>query len=134
MSARNASPSSPNLLLKKARLERGWSQKHVADLIGAPQTFMISRWENGSSMPGPVYREKLCRLFGKSCQELGLPELQLLSPPSDGQGYIFDPALPLRLSTHKLVGRDELLEQAKEKFCHEHVPFLALHGLPGVVR
>ncbi|HEX7736845.1 MAG TPA: tetratricopeptide repeat protein [Ktedonobacteraceae bacterium] len=132
MPAKNVSSSSPNLLLKQARLERKWSQKHVADLIGAPQTFMISRWENGSTMPGPVYRERLCKLFGKSCQELGLPESPPLPLSLEEHGYFFDPALPLRLSTHRLIGRDALLQQVKSQFCCEHIPFLALHGLPGV--
>lgn len=69
---KKAAESSPNTLLRKARQERGWSQKELADLIGVPQPFMISRWENGTGRPGPVYRKKLSSLFGKQYNELGL--------------------------------------------------------------
>jgi tetratricopeptide (TPR) repeat protein len=79
-----------------------------------------------------MYREKLGRLFGKSCQELGLPENPSLPTPFKGHGYFFDPALPLRLSTHRLIGREALLQQVKDQLCCEYIPFLALHGLPGV--
>ncbi|MBA2681617.1 MAG: helix-turn-helix domain-containing protein, partial [Ktedonobacteraceae bacterium] len=133
MSARKAQSYFPNLLLKQARLERGWSQKQVADLLEAPQTFMVSRWENGTTIPGPIYRERLCKLFGKSYQELGFPELPSLSTGDDSSRYIFDPTIPLRLPAMRaLIGRDLHLKQAKSLLCQEQAPFLALHGLPGV--
>jgi len=64
--------SRPNHLLRTARKERGWTQKNVADQIGAPLALNVTRWESGTSFPSAHYVEKLCVLFGKSARELGL--------------------------------------------------------------
>jgi tetratricopeptide (TPR) repeat protein/transcriptional regulator with XRE-family HTH domain len=62
-------PLNPHL--RDARLERGWSQQELADLVGT--TFVsISRWENGETFPTPYFRQQLCELFGKTPAELGL--------------------------------------------------------------
>ena len=125
----------PNLLLKRARQERGWSQQEVANLIEAPQSFMVNRWENGTAFPGPSYREKLCALFGKSRQELGLlkqPSVVLV--PSDPLAPVYDPTIPIHLSNVRtLIGREQLLAQLKQQLCcPENVMLSALYGLPGV--
>ena len=67
-----------NQLLKAERELRGWSQKYVADQIGADY-YYLSRWERGTTVPSPYYRQKLCTLFGKSARELGL--LRESAPP-----------------------------------------------------
>src|SRR5579859_2698446 len=77
--ARKAAQSTPNQLLRSARLERGWTQKDVADRIGAPLDLNVTRWERGTSRPSAYYVQKLCELFGKSVSELGLLPSQ---PPS----------------------------------------------------
>ena len=64
----------PNAFLKHERELRGWSQKRVAELVGAPDAKTIARWENGRTLPSPHYREQLCKVFGKSAEELGLLE------------------------------------------------------------
>src|ERR1051326_6920193 len=101
----------PNQLLKDARELRGWSQKYVADQIGADH-YYLSRWERGTASPSPYYRQKLCALFGKDARELGLlpgqPEVQtppesstreqgvrLAPPPVREERVIQDPAVPL---------------------------------------
>lgn len=61
----------PNRRLKQARELRGWSQAKVAELIGTDAT-TVSRWERGLFLPTPFFREKLCELFGKNAEELGL--------------------------------------------------------------
>src|SRR5690349_5493005 len=61
----------PNERLRQERLLRGWSQKDVADRIGASY-YYLSRWERGTTMPSPYYRQKLCALFGKNAAALGL--------------------------------------------------------------
>jgi eukaryotic-like serine/threonine-protein kinase len=50
---------------------RGWSQAKLAEMIGC-DTRSVNRWENGQASPTPYYREKLCTLFGKNVEELGL--------------------------------------------------------------
>ncbi len=55
----------PNELLIRARLEKGWTQSHLADEVGT--TFeTVSRWERGVVIPGLFYREKLCSVFDKN--------------------------------------------------------------------
>ncbi|GLV56793.1 hypothetical protein KDH_36320 [Dictyobacter sp. S3.2.2.5] len=61
----------PNRRLKQARELRGWSQAKVAELIGTDAT-TVSRWERGLFYPTPYFREKLCVLFAKNAEELGL--------------------------------------------------------------
>lgn len=62
-----------NYRLKQARELRGWSQAKVAELIGTDAT-TVSRWERGIFSPTPYFREKLCVLFEKNAEELGLLE------------------------------------------------------------
>lgn len=139
---------SPNQLLKTERELRGWSQKYVADQIGADH-YYLSRWERGTATPSPYYRQKLCALFGKNAKELGLlqedtaflqeapagkQEEILLSVPSSTAGVIHDPAIPLFVAEGTgLIGRDALMQSLKERLCREAgVALVALGGLPGV--
>ena len=73
---KKAAHATPNRRLRAARKERGWSQRQVADRIGAPLSLNISRWENGTALPSAYYIERLCQLFGKSVRELGLSQLE----------------------------------------------------------
>src|SRR5215472_3971488 len=59
--------------LKYERMQRGWSQARVAELIGT-DAGNVSRWERGRSSPSPYFRERLCRLYEKNAQELGMLE------------------------------------------------------------
>ncbi|MBA2394279.1 MAG: helix-turn-helix domain-containing protein [Ktedonobacteraceae bacterium] len=138
MPVKKAIKSSPNMLLRKARQERGWSQKELADLIGVPQPFMISRWENGTARPGPAYRKKLSSIFDKKYEELGLhifvsqvmpEETQTPAPTS-----IIDPTIPVRQpGAPTLIGRDLLLAQIKRELCSDKNDiFIGINGLPGV--
>lgn len=63
----------PNRRLKQARELRGWSQAKVAEQIGTDAT-TVSRWERGLFSPTPYFRERLCALFSKNAEELGLLE------------------------------------------------------------
>lgn len=135
----------PNIRLKEARELRGWSQKYVADEIGADR-YYLSRWEHGTASPSPYYRQKLCALFGKNARELGLLPDDVRedsaahvepAPPalaSHSPGPIYDPAIPALMPGGRgLVGRDELLQQLKEHLRDsEEVALSALNGLPGV--
>jgi class 3 adenylate cyclase/tetratricopeptide (TPR) repeat protein/DNA-binding XRE family transcriptional regulator len=79
---KKAAQATPNELLIRARLERGWTQKDVADRIGAPLNLNVNRWERGIAKPSAYYVQRLCEVFGKSASELGLlPPL----PESKGQ-------------------------------------------------
>ena len=138
----------PNPLLKAERELRGWSQKYVADQIGADH-YYLSRWEHGTATPSPYYRQKLCALFGKNARELGLLQenasLLQEAPAQQQEGMslsvslsmgkaIYDPAIPLFVAESTgIIGRDELIQRLKERLCRERgVALAALGGLPGV--
>src|SRR5260221_14246193 len=72
----------PNQRLKAERELRGWSQKYVAEQLGADH-YYLNRWERGTASPSPYYRQKLCVLFGKNAQELDLLEQAPIKPAQD---------------------------------------------------
>src|SRR2546423_7194248 len=61
----------PNERLRRARYLKEWTE---SDLAAALDTDFetVSRWERGIALPSHFYREKLCDLFGKTAEELGL--------------------------------------------------------------
>jgi transcriptional regulator with XRE-family HTH domain len=61
----------PNALLRQERLLRGWSQQEVGNHVGT-DGYTVSRWERGRALPSPYFRQRLCDLFGKNAQALGL--------------------------------------------------------------
>ncbi len=61
----------PNRQLRHQREVYGWSRNYVAERIESdPRT--VARWECGKTFPSPYYRQKLCELFEKKADELGL--------------------------------------------------------------
>lgn len=65
----------PNDRLKRERTLRGWTQGDVAGFIGT-DGYTVNRWERGRAVPSPYFRQKLCELFGKNAEELGLLDEQ----------------------------------------------------------
>src|ERR1017187_3449326 len=149
---KKAAVATPNLHLKDARELRGWSQKYVADQLGADR-YYLSRWEHGTASPSPFYRQKLCALFNKNAQELGLVPQKLPkrassmpdSPPASqtpvllpaaltASGPIHDPMLPSPLpAIAKPIGREEPLQRLRQRLCaDEGVVLASVNGLPGV--
>jgi tetratricopeptide (TPR) repeat protein/transcriptional regulator with XRE-family HTH domain len=139
-----------NVRLKRERELRGWSQARVAEELGTdPVT--VGRWERGQSFPYPYFREKLCRLFGKNADELGLvqdnagdtserftqplqagPTLLTALSTINTPPAIYDPTIPYQVP-QGLTGRDALLQQLTQRLCHQDIPgIIALNGLPGV--
>src|SRR5436853_3418100 len=60
-----------NYSLKLERERRGWSLSYVATCIDCPDPHTVGRWERGTSLPSPRYRQALCELYRKDAQELG---------------------------------------------------------------
>jgi transcriptional regulator with XRE-family HTH domain len=83
----------PNDLLKHERDLRGWSFKDVADRIACPDVRLVRRWERGDVFPGSEYRQKLCQLFEKNAEELGLLKELYKKMPEKQQKKIPDLAL-----------------------------------------
>jgi tetratricopeptide (TPR) repeat protein len=125
----------PRLHLTQARTTRRWSQREVAERVGSTP-LNVSRWECGTTRPGPYYRKKLCILFGKTEEELDLTaasaESLLTSNAAGSQPVIDDPLVPLPSMT-ALVGRDGVLRQLKQRLCAGgNGVVTAFNGLPGV--
>lgn len=73
--------ASLNNRLRQERMRHNWRQCEVADQVGAT-VVTVNRWERGICQPSAYFRVKLCNLFGKSAEELGIlsEELPLLIP------------------------------------------------------
>src|SRR5579872_2585259 len=58
-------------IVRQERERRGWSQSNLAEKVGVtPMT--VNRWENGKNLPQSFPRQKLCEIFEKTPEELGL--------------------------------------------------------------
>src|SRR5947209_18185607 len=62
-----------NQRLRQERIQRNWRQQEVAEKLGTT-VLTVSRWERASHQPSAYFRVKLCALFGKRAQELGLEQ------------------------------------------------------------
>ncbi len=129
-----------------ARIAHGWSQAHLAELVGVSAR-TVMRWEAGQALPYPIYREHLCRLLDLDCRTLGLlPERDMtnqteedelappVSLPLSAAPALHDPMIPNLLGRdNHLQGRDDLLHQVKQRLLAEkRQTVTALQGLPGV--
>src|SRR5215467_14637089 len=121
---KKAAQATPNHLLRRARLERGWTQRVVAERVGAPHEIMVTRWERGTAFPSAYYIERLCQLFDQPASALGLlnesseaPEqadstaqreqqtpMDLASAPA----LLLDSAIPqISRNRERIVGRED---------------------------
>jgi transcriptional regulator with XRE-family HTH domain len=133
-----------NLRLRREREIHAWSQARVAEEIGTdPAT--VSRWERGLSFPYPYFRERLCALFQKSPEDLGLVQsLDGASRSSSSSDFFYelpplhsplhDPTIPLpALLEGALVGRDPLLFELRQILsASQFLSIVSLYGLPGI--
>ncbi len=115
--------------LRREREQRGWSQAKLAELLGT-SPLSISQWERGVYLPSPHFREKLCTLFERDAQSLGL----LTEETPKEHLSIHDPFLPLQaLPASGLIGREGLLLSLIESLnTKSSLSAMTLHGLPGV--
>jgi predicted ATPase/transcriptional regulator with XRE-family HTH domain len=136
---KKASDAKPNLLLRMARKESGWTQQQVADRIGASQSLNVSRWESGTAFPSAYYIQQLCQLFGKSARELGLirdetvlkSDSHLTQVPLDSS-HAIQPLWTVPTLFTSLVGRKQDVADVCELLRHSEVRLLTLVGTGGV--
>ncbi len=146
----DASPStSSNDQLRQERIRRNWRQQDLADHLGTT-VVTVGRWERGSQQPSAYFRIKLCALFCKSAEELGLvPKgLQPAAPPraeailsaetipfSHAAGYSGQWNVPHRRNPF-FTGREDFLHTLHEQLNREHRMALtqswAISGLGGI--
>ncbi|HEU5377772.1 MAG TPA: FxSxx-COOH system tetratricopeptide repeat protein [Ktedonobacteraceae bacterium] len=97
-----------NYLLRQERIQRNWRQRDLAEQLGTT-VVTIKRWERGSQQPGTYFRIKLCALFGKSAEELGLvAEEHSDTPVLPEEAGVWSVPFP---RNPFFTGRDLLLEQ-----------------------
>jgi transcriptional regulator with XRE-family HTH domain len=123
-----------NRRLSAARQARGWTQKEVAERIGATE-LSVSRWERGTHAPSPFYRFRLCALFGLSEADLGIgPQDVAAAGETQAPAGVWDPSIPLPpVGRHALVGRALLLARLKAQvLAAAPLARCGVHGLPGV--
>lgn len=144
MKGRKDTSKVPNERLKHERERRCWSQSEVAARIKT-DAFTVSRWESGITFPSITFRRRLCKLFDRSAEALGLlpPESQCDEEPVSSSAsfaqsptnfvdavMLHDPAIPSPLpKTVGLVGRNEVVDHLRQQL-HANAS-VALHGLPG---
>lgn len=114
----------PNLYLKQARTERGWSQQQLANVIGVDVSTVI-RWEKGGTRPYPFYQDQLQKVFQKPLAELGLAR-----PVEEKAAPLFDPLIPPP-GEITLVGREEEVRKLHQWIGGPELR-IVLKGLPGV--
>lgn len=120
--------------LRQARIERAWRQQDLAELLGTT-VGTIKRWERGSYQPGPYFRAKLCTLFGKSAEELGLAsDTPALTHSSQKEIAVW--SLPFTRNPF-FTGREQLVEQlhvalTRQPTTAAFTQTYALQGLGGI--
>lgn len=102
--------------LRLARLSEGWTQHRLADLVGVSQ-LEVGRWERGESLPQPLFRQKLCDIFDKTEEELGIQR-----PASKNSGLFKGVHFPLNeapSTPEDFFGRERerrrLIERTRKK-------------------
>jgi tetratricopeptide (TPR) repeat protein/transcriptional regulator with XRE-family HTH domain len=126
----------PNDALRRARIEHGWTQRHLAEQIGTNH-FTVARWEAGTAFPSPYFRRKLSAIFASPPDALGFgtTDAASVAVPSDAAA-LPDPSLlgsarpPWELLPQHLVGRETDLATLQQMLGARRA--VALSGLPGV--
>lgn len=120
--------TSVNDRLRQERIRRNWRQRDLADQLGTT-VVTVKRWERGYQQPSTYFRVKLCTLFGKSAEELGLA-----SDVVSEEAVVWSVPFP---RNPFFTGRDLVLEQMHAALTGK-LPMAALtrsyalHGLGGI--
>ena len=66
----NTQIKSALISLRKARIDRGYSQVEAAEIMGLPDTIQLSRWEHGMRLPSLINALKLSAAYNSSVDSL----------------------------------------------------------------
>jgi WD40 repeat protein/transcriptional regulator with XRE-family HTH domain len=125
--------------LRHERELRGWSQADLAEKVGC-DTKTVGRWESGIGFPRPYHRQKLCEIFGKNAEELGLVRENVSQPVVSEEVGVDDHLSP---SIHEedwgeaphvinLYGRDDECGKLAHWIADQHCQVVAVLGMGGV--
>src|SRR5689334_14936141 len=114
-----------NELLRRARRQRDWTQRQLAEKVGVQEPTVRS-WEAGIRSPSLEARRRLCDLFGASPDELGL-SLSEISLSSTHPRYYWKIADPL-----EFFGREEEMRSLKHWILQERKRVFVILGGGGI--
>ncbi len=137
-------------ILKDEREKQLWSQDDVAEKVDTdPRT--VGAWERGESFPSFKYRRKLCKIYGKSPEELGLTKKKVSdtqSMPSSLRTAQLPPEPPpvSELTLHTgpredwgkaphvriFYGREQERAKLKQWIVNEYCQIVAVLGMGGM--
>ncbi|HET8839810.1 MAG TPA: helix-turn-helix transcriptional regulator, partial [Ktedonobacteraceae bacterium] len=118
-----------NTRLRQERIARNWRQRDLAEQLGTT-VVTVKRWERGYQQPSTYFRVKLCVLFDKSTEELGLAEENPSFPLAEEDVSEIEQAdasatepeglwmVPYARNPH-FTGRDNLLKRLAEELSLE---------------
>ncbi len=121
---KKADKALPNDRLRRERERRGWTREFVAEQIDCPEAKTVGRWERGITSPGPHYRQKLCELFEKSAEEMGLLKQVVESAWN----------IPYRRNSF-FTGREDILQFLHDTFTAQKATLahpLVISGMGGI--
>jgi transcriptional regulator with XRE-family HTH domain len=113
----------PNLALQFARRDANLTQAELAELLHV-SAITIYRWERRENSPNAYFRERLCKIFRLSEQELGLQEEESEICPREHTSFLIDPCFPRNQ-------RDPLGQQFLLKEIVSAHRTIGVVGLPG---
>src|SRR5579884_3552171 len=124
------------LQLRYERELRNWSQDYLAEKLGCDLK-TVNRWENGRGKPRPNYRQKLCKLFGKNPEELGLVSETISQEPVLEKGSLDEhPGVQKDRSDiphiANLYGRDKEYTRLARWIKDPHCRIVAVLGMGGI--
>jgi predicted ATPase/transcriptional regulator with XRE-family HTH domain len=122
----------PNDRLREERERHSWTYKDVADQIELPDSRSVGRWERGISFPHARYRRELCRIFGKSLEELDLLRRPVDKDESQDDTEPSDVFYKLPVFFSSLIGREHDVLAASTMLMRQDVRLLTLRGTGGI--
>lgn len=101
--------------LKDARLHKGYTQKQLANIIGAKHN-SISNWENDQNRPDPNTIELLCSVLDISANYLlGINKSDILTPEAEEVALSYMRANPKKQIIVRMT-LDLHIKEIKDKF------------------
>lgn len=123
--------------LKKERLRCGLSQKELADLIGVSKP-TIHNWEHDDVVPQPLNQRELAKIFGKSIEELFLPQKDneedeiLTAQEQQKERDSLIPLADLEMLLVETIGRESDIEAILKLIKTDGERLVTLKGVGGV--
>ena len=98
--------------IRYLRKKRGWTQEHLADLLGYSSYTSIQKWETSSSNPPVRVVQKLADLFGTDIGTLTLIDMEYAFSTAQ-RALSEDDYIKAEMNKLNASGKEHLLAYAK---------------------